>query len=116
MKNQASIEIDRPIDDVFQLTTEQVAQWSTIVIEDTVIHQTHDRVGSTFRTVTEDRGRKMEFQGVVTKNDSPHAHAVRLVGKAFTIETEYQFEKLGNRTRVSQMTDVTGKGFFKIMM
>ena len=37
MRNEVSIEIDRPIDEVFQLTNDHVAEWSIIVVEDEII-------------------------------------------------------------------------------
>jgi hypothetical protein len=58
----------------------------------------------------------MEFQGVVTKHDPPHANAVRLTGDMFDIETEFTFEDLSKRTRVTQRANVTGKGFFGVFL
>ena len=116
MQSQFSIEIDRPIDEVFRLTNDHVAEWSIIVVEDEVVDETPEGVGTTFRTVTEDHGRRMEFQGVVTRSDPPRAHAVRLTGTSFDIETEFAFEDLSGRTRVTQTASVTGKGFFKVFM
>jgi hypothetical protein len=34
MRSEGSLEIDRPIDEVFRLTCDHVAEWSTIVVED----------------------------------------------------------------------------------
>ena len=94
MRNEVSVEIGRPIEDVFRLTTERMPEWSIIVVEDEVIDQKPEGVGTTFRTVTEDHGKRMEFQGVITRYDPPHANAVRLTGQAFDIETEFTFEDL----------------------
>ena len=117
MKQSASVEIDCPIDDVFRLTNDHVAEWSIIVVEDEVIEQKPDGVGTTFRTVTEERGRRMEFDGIVTRHEPPNLSAVHLTGKMFDIDTEYRFEDLSGRTRVTQFADVTGKGvLFKLMM
>ena len=116
MHNAGSIEIDRPIDDVFRLTCEHVAEWSIIVVEDEMLDEKPEGVGSTFRTVTEEEGQRMEFQGVITRHDPPHAQAIRLTGDMFDIETEFTFEDLSGRTRVTQRADVTGKGFFKLFM
>lgn len=116
MQNAGSVEIDRSIDEVFRLTNEHVAEWSIIVVEDEVLDQTPEGVGTTFRTVTEDNGRRMEFQGVITRYDPPHESAIQLTGEMFDIETEYIFEDLSGRTRVTQNAQVTGKGFFKLFM
>jgi hypothetical protein len=115
MESTTSIEIDRPIEQVFEFTTEHTAEWSLVVVEDEVLTETPDGVGSTFRVLTEDRGRKMEFQGVVTHHQPPTASSVNMVGKQFDIFAEYTFEDLGGRTRVNQRSVVTAKGFMKIV-
>ena len=83
MKSEGSIEIDRPIDDVFRLTNDHVAQWSTIVVENEVIDEKPEGVGTTFRTVTEERGRKMEFHGVVTRHEPPRVSEIHMAGDMF---------------------------------
>lgn len=72
MHSDGSVEIDRSIEDVFRLTNDHVAEWSIIVVEDEVLEETPDFVGSSFRTVTEENGRRMEFQGTVTHYKPPH--------------------------------------------
>lgn len=116
MRSECSIEIDRPIAEVFRLTNEHIAEWSIIVVEDEVIHQTPEGVGTTFRTVTEERGKQMLFQGVVTRHDPPYASAVQLTSDTFDIEVENTFEDVAGRTRVTQRSNVTGKGFFKVFL
>ena len=115
MRNEGSVEIDRPIEDVFRLTLENVADWSIIVIEDEVLEDKDDGgVGTTFRTVTEEHGKRMEFQGVVKRYEPPHLSAVHLAGKAFDLDIEYRFEDLSGRTRVTQESSVTPKGWMKV--
>ena len=116
MRNEVSVEIDRPIDEVFRFTNDHVAEWSIIVVEDEVIDEKPEGVGTTFRTVTEDHGKRMEFQGVVTRYDPPHVNAVHLTGDMFDIDTEFTFEDLSGRTRVTQRANVAGKGLFKLFM
>ena len=116
MKSESSIEIDRPIEDVFRLTNDHVADWSIIVVEDDVVKETPDRVGTTFRTVTEERGQRMVFEGVITRHDPPHLNAVHLKGDSFDIDAEYTFEDLSGRTRVTQRSSVTPKGWFKVIL
>ena len=113
MKTEASIDIDRPIEEVFTYTTTKVEEWSNIVEEDEVIEDVNGGdVGTTFRTVTLERGRTMEFDGEVIENDPPHLHAVRMVGDQCTIHARYTFEDVGGRTRVSQASVVEAKGFW----
>lgn len=115
MKSEGSILINRPIEDVFDLTNDHVAEWSIIVVEDEPIETTEDGLGSTFRTVTEDRGQRMEFLGTVTAFEPPQYSAVHLEGEMFNIDAVYQFEKLSeDETRVTQTSRVTPKGFLKV--
>lgn len=118
MQSEMSIEIDRPIEQVFELTLGDVSQWSIIVVEDEVIKDVNDGdVGTKFRVVTEEHGKRMEFAGEVIEHRPPERNAIRLVGQYFDIEAHYTFEDLRNwRTRVTQKSTVTGKGFFKIML
>ena len=64
MHNSGSGEIDRPIDDVFRLTNNHVAEWSIIVVEDEVINEQPGGVGTTFRTVTEQHMERYIFSVV----------------------------------------------------
>jgi hypothetical protein len=54
---QGIIEIDRPIEDVFRLTLDHVPEWSLTVIEDEVLEENSEGVGTTFRIVTEEHGK-----------------------------------------------------------
>lgn len=113
MESQASVEIDVPIDEVFDWTNNHVPEWSDVVVEDETLVETPDHVGTTFRSVTGDRGQKMVFEGVVTRWEAPFVSAVQMTGKSFDIDAAYMFEDLGGRTRVTQKSIVTGKGVFK---
>lgn len=115
MRSEASIQIDRPIEEVFALTTTRVADWSIMVVEDEVVEEKPEMVGTRFRTVTEERGHRMEFDGVVILHQAPTAHTVEMKGKQFDIEAAYRFEDLGGRTRVTVRSRVTAHGFTKVM-
>jgi hypothetical protein len=72
MKTGISVDIARPIEDVFILANDHVSAWSSIVVEDELLHLADDGgVGTKFRTVTEDRGRRMEFDGEVVEYEPP---------------------------------------------
>ena len=114
MHSIASIEIDRPIDQVFDYTNHNVADWSLTVVEDEVIED-KGGLGDTFICITEERGRRMEFLGTTTVWEPPYRSAISLVGKSFDIEAEYRFDDLKGRTRVTQESHVSGKGFARIM-
>jgi len=115
MQTTMSVDIDRPINEVFEYTIKNVVEWSTIVVKDEVIEEKPEGVGSTFRITTEEHGRKMEFEGIVTRHAPPTAHGIFMKGPQFDIEAEYRFEDLGGRTRVTQHSTVHGKGFIKVI-
>ena len=115
MQTTMSVEVDRPIKEVFAYTIKNVAEWSIIVVKDEVIDEKPEGVGSTFRVTTEEKGHRMEFEGLVTRHEPPTAHAVFMKGSQFDIEAEYLFEDLGGSTRVTQRSTVHGKGFVKMV-
>ena len=115
MQTEMSVEIDRPIEEVFDYTTNNVAEWCSVVLKDEIVDQKTAGVGTTFRLITEERGHRMELQGIITRHKPPTAHAVLMKGKQVNIEAEYFFEDLGGRTRVTQRSTVNGKGFVKVM-
>ena len=115
MQTEGSVVIDRGINDVFRLTNDHVAEWSQHVVEDELIEEKPGGVGTTFRSVTEDHGRRMEFDGVITRYDVPTSSAVHLEGSAFDLDVEYFFEDLGgDQTKVTQRSKVFGKGLMKL--
>ena len=116
MRNEGHIEIDRPIASVFERTLDHVSEWSQIVVEDRVIEEKAEGVGTTFVTVTEEHGKRMEFQGVITRYEAPFVSAIHLTGEMFNLVIEYEFEDLGSGTRVTQRSDVEPKGWFKVFL
>ena len=86
MKNGISVDIARPIEDVFILANDHVSVWSSIVVEDELLHLADDGgVGTKFRTVTEDRGRRMEFDGEEVEYEPPTRSAILRRGPAFDL-------------------------------
>lgn len=118
MKTEGSVIIDLPIDEVFRLTFEDLAAWSEVVTEDYIVEDKNDGgVGTTFHTVTEDRGHRMEFDGTVLQHDPPNLHVVQMTGPMFDMEVAYSFESLSNhQTRVTQFSKIHGKSAFRVML
>lgn len=111
MQTQASVEIDAPIDLVFQLTNDDVSKWSIVVTEDETLEEVPGVVGTRFRSHTNNNGHEMDFEGIVTKYDPPTHSAVEMTGSHFDMDVGYFFEDLGQKTRVTQVSVVTPKGF-----
>ena len=116
MRTEFSVEIDRPIDEVFEFTIEHVAEWSSTVVEDEVIDEKPDYVGTTFRCLTMERGQRMEFLGTVTRHEPPRVSTAYLVGPSFDIDVEYTFEEISGGTRVTQRSSIKGKGITKMVL
>ena len=117
IKSSGSIEISRPIHEVYDYTVNNVAEWSLTVVEDIPIDpKPNNGVGTTYRCVTEDRGQRMTFDGVVTKAEPPNLSVSELTGDSFDIEVAYAFEDLGDSTRVTQVSIVRPKSFITRIM
>ena len=116
MESKISIEIECPIESVFRITNEQVAEWSSIVVANNVLDEGQRGLGTRFQTITEDQGVRLVFDGVVTCYEPPFKSGAKLIGKMFDIETEFQFEETFGKTRVTQTAEVRGKGFFGVYM
>ena len=114
MESTCSIEIGRPIEAVFDYTLNKISEWSIVVVEDEVTSDGPVGVGTTFRTVTEERGNRMEFDGKVTKHEPHTTHSVTMKGKSFDLEVDYTFEDLNGSTRITQHSRVNAKGFLKV--
>ena len=114
MQSEASVQINRPIEEVFEFTNDHVVEWSLTVVEDTVTHETPGRVGTTFKCVTESRGQRLEFRGEVTRWEHPYVSAINLVGDTFDIEAAYFFETTADGTRVTQKAIISPKGLMRI--
>ena len=81
VKSGVSVDIHRSIEDVFILATDHVAAWSSIVVEDEPIDVATDGdVGPRFRTVTQDRGYRMEFEGEVVEDEPRSRSEIELRG------------------------------------
>jgi len=117
MQHELSVEIDRPIEAVFERTLHDITQWSLTCVEDEIIDEVNGGgVGTRFRMVTEDRGKRMEFEGIVTQHEPPNLSEAHMAGHYFDINALYVFEDLGGSTRVTQVATVNGKGFMRLML
>ena len=81
MKTELSVEIDCPIDRVFDYTCDNAPKWSESVVLDELVESKNDGgAGTTFRLVTEERGKQMEFQGEVMTRSPPTETRIMLRG------------------------------------
>ena len=91
MESSVSVDINRPLPEVFRYTNENVSDWSITVVENEVLEETPEKVGSRFRMLTQDRGRQMEMTGEVIRYEENRLSEVFLVGQGFEISAFYIF-------------------------
>jgi hypothetical protein len=117
MKTLISIEIEAPPRRVFPWIEdgEKLRAWIPTLVENERLVETENIVGSTFRQVYLERGRRMEMYGVVTAYELDRRLACHIKGDAFDLEVKYELEDLGGRTRLKQESEVTMKGVFKLI-
>ncbi len=89
-------------------------EWMTSVSKTEIISQTHGMVGTTFREIMEEDGRRTELRGVVTDFVSGKRLAFHLEGDYNTVEVSYTLEKQGEFTRLSQTAEIHFKGLLRI--
>ena len=117
MQNSYSIEIDTTPERVFYWIedAERVMQWLPNIVENEDLDVTENHIGSTFRQIYLENGRRMEMHGVVTAYEANRRLAADISGKAFNLSVGYHLEDLGGRTRLTQDSGVKFKGLFKIL-
>ena len=117
MKNRYSIEVEAPPQRVFYWldSNERIMKWLPNIVENEDLNITENRVGSTFRQVYVENGRRMEMHGVVTAYEPNRRLACDIKGDAFDLQVDYRLEDLGGRTKLTQDSEVRFKGLFKII-
>ena len=113
MPNVYSIEINATPERVFYWLddSQRILQWVPNIVENEDLEVTEDKVGSTFRQVYDENGKRMEMQGVVTAYTPNRQVACDICGDIFDLSVDYQLEDLGEKTRVTQTASVRFKGF-----
>ena len=117
MKSSYSIDIEAKPEHVFHWMddAQRVMQWVPNLIENEDLQITPEKVGSTFRQVYLENGRRMEMFGVVTAHEPNRRIRVEITGTSFDLDVDYRLDDLGGRTRVTQDTEVSFKGFLKVI-
>ncbi|MEM7203119.1 MAG: SRPBCC family protein [Planctomycetota bacterium] len=117
MKYSHHVDIDAPPAAVFHWLddSQRVMQWLKGVEENEDLEVTPERVGSTFRQVFVENGRRMEFQGVVTGYERDRRLRVAMSGQAFDLDVDYVLEPRGAGTRLTQTSSGTFHGAWKVL-
>jgi hypothetical protein len=89
--------------------------WIPNLVENEQLKTTENGIGSTFRQVYLERGRRMEMRGVVTAFEANRRLACHIQGEQFDLDVDYQLVDIGGRTRLTQDSQVHMKGLFKVI-
>jgi uncharacterized protein YndB with AHSA1/START domain len=111
MKILLSVEINSPPARVFGWleSPEKAVKWMTSVAKTEILHETPERIGTTFREVVEEDGNGVELQGVITNFKPNKSISFHLDSRVNVVDVEYCVEAIPNGTRLTQTGNVRWK-------
>jgi carbon monoxide dehydrogenase subunit G len=111
MKIASSIDIQSSPEVVFGWleNPQKAMQWMTSVSNGEVLHETPERVGTTFREVVEDEGGSMEMHGMITGFEADKSIAFHLESRVNVVDVEYRVEKTDKGTRLEYQANIKWK-------
>jgi uncharacterized membrane protein len=115
-KVEASVVINRPIEEVFAFAAniENNAQWQSGVLEAQVTSEGPIGVGTTYRYVTQLLGRRIEADGEVTEYEPNRTYSFESTSGPFPIEGGLTCEAAEDGTKVTLAVEADIGGFFKM--
>lgn len=118
MKTSTTTIIDAPASVIFLWLEDKdrLTQWIPNLFEDETLSETQDKIGSRFRQVFLENGRKMEMEGEITAYEPDARLRVMMTGEMFNLDVDYKLRALSERqTEVTQDSAIQFKGFLKLM-
>ena len=111
MKISFSIDINSPPITVFSWVEnpEKAMKWMTSVARGEILHETPERVGTTFREVVEEDGNGVELQGMITDYKPDRLISFHLESRVNVVDVEYCVEAIQSGTRLTQNANVHWK-------
>ncbi len=80
---------------------EKARQWMRSVAETEILHETQERVGTTFREVVAEEGGRIEMQGSITGFEQDREISFHLFSKIHELDVDYRVEEIGTGIRVT---------------
>jgi uncharacterized membrane protein len=113
---EASVVIDRPIDEVFAYVMEvgNWPRWHSGMLEGRQTSEGPVGVGTTFQGVNQFLGQRMEWTSEVTEYEPNGKLAQKLVAGPMSVEQRLTFETAEGGTRFTLMGEGETGGFFKL--
>lgn len=90
-------------------------EWCDWCVESEDLAVAEGRVGSTFRQVYVEGGRRMEFFGTCTEYVANKRLGARLTGERFDLEVHWSLAPMTTATRLTQTSRVRFKGLMKLL-
>lgn len=120
MRFTYAIEIDAPVEEVFELveTPEKMELWID-GLEVNEFPRGYDRsnpVGTRFRQGIRESGRLSRFDGVVTAYERLRRFGIRLEGRRFVAKVDNRFTPLSGKTRVDYTSEIHFHSFADRLM
>ena len=118
MRVEESVEINRPVEEVFTYVSDPqtLPEWSGTVIEVQKEVQGTLREGQRYTSVAKFLGRRFETPLEVTAYEPPRRHSARSTGGPFPQEYTYILEEAaGGGTRLTLVAEGEPGGFFRLV-
>jgi carbon monoxide dehydrogenase subunit G len=117
MRVTRSIEIAAEPADVFPWLDdpELAKRWMTSVAESRILHETPDRIGTTFVETVADGSGSTEMRGTVVSHEPDRSLAMHLVGERHEVDVEFRLERIPGGTRLTQTADLRFRGSAVLM-
>jgi len=88
---------------------EKAMTWMTSVSSGEILHETPERVGTTFREIVEDENGSIEMHGVITGFEDGKRIAFHLESRVNIVDVEYRVEKTTDGVRLDYHANVKWK-------
>jgi len=88
---------------------EKTMQWMTSVSKGEIVHDTPERIGTTFRETVEEDGNGIEMQGVITGYIPDELISFHLESRVNVVDVAYRVKKVSSDMRISQIATVRWK-------
>lgn len=95
---------------------DRAKMWMTGVVEYEILNKTSDMVGTTFREIIEENGKRVEMQGKVTGFKINQELAFFLHSDFHEVDVNFYLEKAAGSTRLTQVSDIRFHGLMKILV
>ncbi|NNE41454.1 MAG: hypothetical protein HKN14_11125 [Marinicaulis sp.] len=117
MKITKRTHINAPVATVFSWLedNDRLRQWIPNLIEDEALIETPERVGSRFRQVYLENGKRMEMTGEITEFVENERMRVDITGNMFDLDVEYTVLAItDSKTELTQNTEIQFKGIMRL--